>query len=329
MRSRDDVFDIALIAADPRRDAPVLRVARRPARRVLGNGATSTSTPVSEYLAERRHRPAPGRLARAVDGVPIFFVETYDPRHVLLPGIHDAEAGDLGMHVLIAPPPATTRARTHRRGVRRRHARGASMTSAPSASSSNRTCATTHRRQECARRLPRAARGRRCPTATAPQARPRCRSARATTFAVRLAATGTHSHDLPQSASHLTPQHIAAAQRHLVAKAIAEFSARAPARPEPDRRGSASDGWRRTPTLEYRFRASASAVSSTGSSTRTRRTVSSTARRPNSTRRRSSSSCSRCSASRISCSRRTSRRSPRRSPAPRSRSHRAGRPPTS
>ncbi|MEN5074462.1 GNAT family N-acetyltransferase [Isoptericola cucumis] len=50
-----------------------------------------------------------GRL----DGEPTFYVETYDPARVLLAGVHDAEPGDLGMHLLVAPPPADPAARRH------------------------------------------------------------------------------------------------------------------------------------------------------------------------------------------------------------------------
>ena len=41
-----------------------------------------------------------GRVA----GRPTFLVETYDPSRVLLPGVHDAQPGDVGMHLLVAPP---------------------------------------------------------------------------------------------------------------------------------------------------------------------------------------------------------------------------------
>ncbi|WP_395244978.1 GNAT family N-acetyltransferase [Agromyces sp. MMS24-K17] len=44
------------------------------------------------------------------DGVPAFLVETYDPARVLLADVHDAEPGDLGMHLLVSPPgPAPVR----------------------------------------------------------------------------------------------------------------------------------------------------------------------------------------------------------------------------
>lgn len=41
-----------------------------------------------------------------IDGEPTFLVETYDPAHVVLTDVHDAEAGDVGMHLLVSPPPA-------------------------------------------------------------------------------------------------------------------------------------------------------------------------------------------------------------------------------
>lgn len=45
-------------------------------------------------------------LGRA-DGEPRFLAETYDPAHGPLAGLPEIEDGDLGMHVLVAPP--TTR----------------------------------------------------------------------------------------------------------------------------------------------------------------------------------------------------------------------------
>ncbi|WP_408897688.1 GNAT family N-acetyltransferase [Nocardioides sp. R1-1] len=39
-----------------------------------------------------------------VDGVPAFLAETYDPAHSPLAGLPELAAGDLGMHVLVAPP---------------------------------------------------------------------------------------------------------------------------------------------------------------------------------------------------------------------------------
>ncbi len=42
-----------------------------------------------------------------VDGEPTFLVETYDPARVLLADVHDARPGDVGMHLLVAPPTGT------------------------------------------------------------------------------------------------------------------------------------------------------------------------------------------------------------------------------
>ncbi|MEJ5867264.1 GNAT family N-acetyltransferase [Pseudokineococcus sp. 5B2Z-1] len=39
-----------------------------------------------------------------LDGRPLVLAETYDPRERVLAGHWDAEAGDVGMHVLVAPP---------------------------------------------------------------------------------------------------------------------------------------------------------------------------------------------------------------------------------
>jgi RimJ/RimL family protein N-acetyltransferase len=61
---------------------------------------------VAEVTAEYRritgdpHRAAFLGLHR---GVPAFLAETYDPAHVELAGLYDAEDGDLGMHFLTAP----------------------------------------------------------------------------------------------------------------------------------------------------------------------------------------------------------------------------------
>lgn len=45
-----------------------------------------------------------GWLGR-LDGTPVVYVETYDPARVLLADVHDAAPGDVGMHLLVAPPP--------------------------------------------------------------------------------------------------------------------------------------------------------------------------------------------------------------------------------
>ncbi|MCA5892707.1 GNAT family N-acetyltransferase [Isoptericola sp. NEAU-Y5] len=47
-----------------------------------------------------------------VDGAPTFYVETYDPAHGPLAGVHEPVPGDLGMHLLVAPPPLDRAHRT-------------------------------------------------------------------------------------------------------------------------------------------------------------------------------------------------------------------------
>ncbi len=61
---------------------------------------------VREYLAGVAADPHQDAWLGRRDGEPLFLVETYDPARVLLTGVHDARPGDLGMHLLVAPPPA-------------------------------------------------------------------------------------------------------------------------------------------------------------------------------------------------------------------------------
>ncbi|MFD6446410.1 GNAT family N-acetyltransferase [Promicromonospora sp. NPDC060204] len=58
---------------------------------------------VREYLAGIQGRPGEDGWLGRLDGEPVFLTETYDPR-LLLDGVHDTQPGDLGMHLLVAPP---------------------------------------------------------------------------------------------------------------------------------------------------------------------------------------------------------------------------------
>ena len=97
-------FDIALVPADPRRDAAALqRWLADPHAAFWGMGDLDVAA-VADYVASVvTHRDQDAWLG-LVEGVPTFFAETYDPARVLLTDVHDALPGDLGMHVLIAPP---------------------------------------------------------------------------------------------------------------------------------------------------------------------------------------------------------------------------------
>jgi len=59
---------------------------------------------VREYLAGVQARPHENAWLGRLDGEPVFLTETYDPARVLLTDVHDAAPGDLGMHLLVAPP---------------------------------------------------------------------------------------------------------------------------------------------------------------------------------------------------------------------------------
>lgn len=59
---------------------------------------------VRAYLDEVAADPHQAAWLGRVDGEPAFLVETYDPARVLLTDVHDARPGDVGMHLLVAPP---------------------------------------------------------------------------------------------------------------------------------------------------------------------------------------------------------------------------------
>ncbi|MBO9569919.1 MAG: acetyltransferase [Cellulomonas iranensis] len=95
---------VRLARVVPERDAPLLHAwLTHPASWAWQMGHLG----VGEVLAYERgierslHEQAwLGRVA----GSATFVVETYDPAHVLLTDVHDARPGDLGMHLLVAPP---------------------------------------------------------------------------------------------------------------------------------------------------------------------------------------------------------------------------------
>ncbi|MCP2636003.1 acetyltransferase [Microbacterium sp. HD4P20] len=95
---------IAIVPADPRRDAPALQRWLSNPHAAFWGMADLDVDAVCEYLASVVTDPYQDAWLGLIDGVPTFFAETYDPAHVLLRGIHDSLPGDLGMHVLIAPP---------------------------------------------------------------------------------------------------------------------------------------------------------------------------------------------------------------------------------
>ncbi|WP_273652165.1 GNAT family N-acetyltransferase [Cellulomonas fimi] len=59
---------------------------------------------VRGYLDDVAADPHQRAWLGRVDGEPTFLVETYDPARVLLTDVFDAAPGDVGMHLLVAPP---------------------------------------------------------------------------------------------------------------------------------------------------------------------------------------------------------------------------------
>lgn len=61
---------------------------------------------VFDYLTAVIADPAQSGWLGSLNGVPVVYVETYDPTRILLNSLPEVEPGDVGMHLLVAPPPA-------------------------------------------------------------------------------------------------------------------------------------------------------------------------------------------------------------------------------
>ncbi len=95
---------LSIVAADPQRDAATLQAwLADPHAAFWGMGHLDADA-VRDYLDGVVADPHQDAWLGLVGGIPTFFAETYDPAQVLLRGIHDPLPGDLGMHVLVAPP---------------------------------------------------------------------------------------------------------------------------------------------------------------------------------------------------------------------------------
>ncbi|MEV4687995.1 GNAT family N-acetyltransferase [Microbacterium sp. LWH3-1.2] len=102
-------FRTSIVAADPQRDALVLQRWLADPHAAYWDMGDLDVDAVRVYLAGVAADPHQQAWLGLVDGVPTFFAETYDPAQVLLRGIHDPLPGDLGMHVLVAPPVGESR----------------------------------------------------------------------------------------------------------------------------------------------------------------------------------------------------------------------------
>ena len=82
---------------------PLRRWLSHPASSWWGMAGLSTDE-VRAHLAAIEADPHQRAWLGRVDGEPLFYVETYDPTRVLLTGVPEVRPGDVGMHLLVAPP---------------------------------------------------------------------------------------------------------------------------------------------------------------------------------------------------------------------------------
>ncbi|GAA1490405.1 GNAT family N-acetyltransferase [Brachybacterium sacelli] len=95
---------LTLEPVDPARDAPDVHRWLTHPRAHYWNLLTSTENQIRDHLTVlARDERQDAWLGRA-DGVPAFYVETYRPEVLLEPTQFATRAGDLGMHLLVAPP---------------------------------------------------------------------------------------------------------------------------------------------------------------------------------------------------------------------------------
>ncbi|PZF54954.1 siderophore synthetase [Curtobacterium sp. MCSS17_008] len=197
---------------------------------------------VRAYLRAVQDDPAQAGWLLRRHGEPIAYAETYDPATVLLTDVWDAEPGDVGMHLLVAPPPADPSpvgGRVH--GLTSaviltvvEHCRDALGARRVVVEPDVRNTAVQRKNTEVGFRALREV---------------DVDGKRALLSVLDTERIGVPDDDGP--AAHLRPEHLEPAQRHLVAKAIAEFTHERLVAPRADGDGWALDAGDST----YRFRA--------------------------------------------------------------------------
>jgi siderophore synthetase component/RimJ/RimL family protein N-acetyltransferase len=222
---------------DPDRDAALVQ-------RWLGHPASSwwamtdhDVDAVRRYLRSVQDDPAQAGWLLRWGGEPIAYAETYDPRSVLLTDVWDAEPGDVGMHLLVAPPPADGRVHGLTSAVVRavvEHCRDALGARRVVVEPDVRNTAVQRKNAEVGFRALREV---------------DVDGKRALLSVLDTERIGVPDDDGP--AAHLRPEHLEPAQRHLVAKAIAEFTHERLVAPRADGDAWALDAGDST----YRFRA--------------------------------------------------------------------------
>ncbi len=222
---------------DPDRDAAVVQAwLAHPASSWWEMGHLDVEA-VRAYLAGVQADPAQAAWLGRHDGEPCFLVETYDPAAVLLTDVWPAEPGDVGMHLLVAPPPADGRVHGLTSAVMRtvvEHCRDALGARRVVVEPDVRNTAVHAKNAEVGFRVLREV---------------DVDGKRALLSVLDTDRIGVPDDDGP--AAHLRPEHLDVAERHLVAKAIAEFTHERLIAPVAD-----GDGWRLLAgSSTYRFRA--------------------------------------------------------------------------
>lgn len=228
--------EITLEPVDPERDAALVQGWLAHPASLYWQMADLHVDEVREYLAGIAASPHEDAWLGRLDGEPVFMTETYDPARVVLAGVYDAQPGDLGMHLLVAPPA------TPRHGLT-----DAVMTAVM------RFCLSDDRQHGVGWSAGRGA----ARVVVEPDVRNRKIAAKNAAAGFRVLrevdlGRGAHAKRAALSAAtradfaasalgdgvtfaaHLTPEHMERAHRHLVAKALAEFAHERLFQPEPD-----------------------------------------------------------------------------------------------
>ncbi|TCU49736.1 MULTISPECIES: GNAT family N-acetyltransferase [unclassified Curtobacterium] len=228
---------LAVEPVDPERDAAVVQSwLAHPASSWWEMGDLDVDG-VRDYLTGVQADPAQAAWLGRRDGEPCFLVETYDPAAVLLTDVWAAEPGDVGMHLLVAPAPADRRVHGLTSAVMRavvEHCRDVLGARRVVVEPDVRNTAVQAKNAEVGFRALRQV---------------DVDGKRALLSVLDTDRIGVPDDDGP--AAHLRPEHLEPAERHLVAKAIAEFTHERLIEPVPD-----GEGWRLDAgDSTYRFRA--------------------------------------------------------------------------
>ncbi|WP_144760425.1 GNAT family N-acetyltransferase [Curtobacterium sp. 9128] len=215
---------VSIEPVDPDRDAAVVQAwLAHPASSWWEMGHLDVDA-VRAYLAGVQADPAQAAWLGRRDGEACFLAETYDPATVLLTDVWPAVPGDVGMHLLVAPPPAEGRVHGLTSAVMRavvEHCRDALGARRVVVEPDVRNTAVHVKNAEVGFRVLREV---------------DVDGKRALLSVLDTDRIGVPDDDGP--AAHLRPEHLDVAERHLVAKALAEFTHERLITPETD-----GDGW--------------------------------------------------------------------------------------